>query len=332
MKHLSIQSISALLTLIVLGAISCQLVELDDDDEGICICLPPPPYQEFPRWSPNGQTILFYHYGLQLYDPVNGTSIHDPDSSGIWIMDSDGGNQRKILNASYADWSPDGKWIVYESAAQIFKARFNGKTIDTTSITRLTFEGRNFFPDWSSDGKWIAYDNTNCGSSNEPVPENSCGILIIDETGLSNEFLVRGRMPNWSPNHERLVYTGLENEVYRINLSTKSEIRLTFSNQSDSHLVDNRYPNYSPNGKVIAYSSNVHIWTMKENGKNLTQLTFDERGTMPDWSPDGEHIVYSGPTGSIWVMKKDGSNQRPLTIRPEGKIDSTNYQYEKNLY
>ncbi|MFD2531127.1 TolB family protein [Gracilimonas halophila] len=80
------------------------------------------------------------------------------------------------------------------------------------------------------------------------------------------------------------------------------------------------YPKYSSSAHAIAFSSNVQIWTMSENGGGLRQLTFGERGTMPDWSPDGQQIIYSGPKGAIWVMDKDGSNQIPLTFRPEGKI------------
>jgi Tol biopolymer transport system component len=72
---------------------------------------------------------------------------------------------------------------------------------------------------------------------------------------------------------------------------------------------------------VIAYSSNVQIWTMTEDGNVLTQLTFDEGGTMPDWSPDGKQIIYMGPKGAIWLMDADGSNQIPLTTRPEGSIN-----------
>ncbi len=295
------------------------------EDEGISIDLPPPTYQEFPRWSPDGNTVLYYHSGLQLYDPSNGLSIHDPDSAGIWAMSPEGKNQRKILNAGYADWSPDGEWIVYVAGAQIFKVRFNGISIDTSSVEQLTFEGRNFFPDWSPDGEWIGYDNTTCGSSNEPPPAYSCGVLTLNLENDTIKLIKRySRMPTWNP---------INNEISFVNRAVLPSGKVigdslwtySFTDSTTSFLTfiegDNRYPKYSPHGHSIVFSSNVQIWTMNEDGTGLTQLTFDEGGTMPDWSPDGKQIIYMGPKGTIWVMDADGSNQTSLTARPEGSIN-----------
>ncbi|WP_428236278.1 hypothetical protein [Gracilimonas sp.] len=311
-----------LLACLILTTLGCEIIGGKDygGDDGISIDLPPPPYQEFPRWSPDGNTIIYYQSGLQLYDPSNDRSIHNPDSAGIWAMDFNGENQRKILNAGYADWSPNGDWIVYVAGAQIFKVRFNGTSIDTSTVEQLTFEGRNFFPDWSPDGEWIAYD------SNYESPTGLSFLWKMKNDGPEKQKIVftpdqgEARMPSWSSNSKKIVHiqylVGVHSsEIFSVNSDGSNPIQLIENKATDY------YPKYSPDGETIAFATNVQIWSMSEDGKGMTQLTFDERGTMPDWSPDGEQIIYSGPKGAIWVMDKDGSNQIPLTFRPEGKID-----------
>ncbi len=290
--------------------------EKEDDDGGTAINLPPPTYQEFPRWSPDGKTILYYHSGLQLFDPDNDKSLHNPDSTGIWAMDSNGNNHRKILNAVYADWSPDGEWIVYVAGAQIFKAHFNGETIDTVSIEQLTFDGRNFFPSWSPDGEWIAYDRS---LEDETGPG---GVWRMNTDGKEKENLFGGAFPVWHPSGTSIlavIGTSATSvwkrfKIYKINNGPTEILDAVVD-------ADNRYPRYSPDGTQIVFHSDAQIWVMNENGSKLTQLTFNELGRMPDWSPDGSQIIYIGPKGTIWVMASNGNNQRPLTTRPEGEIN-----------
>ncbi len=304
------------LIVLTLGVIGCNPTGGEDDDDGIDIGLPPPLFHEFPRWSPDGNTVLYYHSGLQLYDPSNGLSIHDPDSAGIWAMSPEGKNQRKILNAGYADWSPDGEWIVYVAGAQIFKVRFNGTSVDTSTVEQLTFEGRNFFPDWSPDGEWIAYDRS---LDDETGP---AGIWIMKQDGEKKESIFGGAFPDWHPNDEQIIGT-----IGTSSTSVWKRFKIYTIHDGSTEILDavvdanNLYPKYSPHGRSIVFSSNVQIWTMNEDGKGLTQLTFDEGGTMPDWSHDGKQIIYMGPKGTIWVMDADGSNQTSLTARPEGSIN-----------
>ena len=73
----------------------------------------------------------------------------------------------------------------------------------------------------------------------------------------------------------------------------------------------------------IAFTSfrdgNFEIYVMDANGANQTRLTSgDSDDIWPDWSPQGDKIVFSSQEGTgdadIYVMNADGSNQKRLTV------------------
>ncbi|HMC07444.1 MAG TPA: hypothetical protein VKG89_08645, partial [Solirubrobacterales bacterium] len=69
-------------------------------------------------------------------------------------------------------------------------------------------------------------------------------------------------------------------------------------------------------------SAHSQVFTIQPDGSGLTQLTHvasDQGAGAPDWSPDGQQIVYeSNESGSfaIWSMDADGGNQTRLTDEP----------------
>jgi len=87
----------------------------------------------------------------------------------------------------------------------------------------------------------------------------------------------------------------------------------------------------------LAFASNrsglFQIYLIDANGNNLRQLTNLSNGAcQPDWSPDGEQIVFTSPCeqrsdtypgGRLYTMKSDGSNVKPLEmpVNLEGDFD-----------
>src|SRR5262249_6728918 len=85
------------------------------------------PNESAPRWSPDGQWIVFG-------DDAQGLSITHPDGSGWRSID--------LPDSSYAyspDWSPDGRWIMFslwlasEKRSELYVVRPDG-----SDLTRIT--------------------------------------------------------------------------------------------------------------------------------------------------------------------------------------------------
>lgn len=239
-------------------------------------------------WSPDGSAIVFYR------TPRN-------DSSGIWLVDSDGTNDRYLCSGMQADWSPDGERLVVATLAwNIYLIDKDGSNFEW-----LIKDGESNSPAWSPDGKWIAFDR----------PFVSDGLRLIDietreETGIPG--VARG---DWAPDSRHIVHywkSGYGEQAVKIldiNDST-SRIVAEFDLYDDGALTGSA--RWSPNGGKILFEIDIDIWVIDTSGENLERLEKD--AVCPNWSHDGKHIVYTPyeDDARLWIMDADGKNQRPL--------------------
>jgi Tol biopolymer transport system component len=137
-----------------------------------------------PAWSPDGKTIAFDR----------------TDPPGLWLMDADGSNPRRLETTSRAcphayqpDWSPDGEWIVF---ARTCRRSVEGKVKSLTEIwvvrpdgsdlRRLTnaarSRGANTAPAWSPDGRRIVFDSSYYPSPTV-APKDAIYVINFDGTG-----------------------------------------------------------------------------------------------------------------------------------------------------
>ena len=154
-----------------------------------------------PAWSPNGRLIAFHSHRHDDNDPHT-----DEANTEIYVMDADGGNQRRLTHYpgldNYADWHPDGSQIAFTSTRSgtfnIFMIDADGRNI--RQITDLEFATR---PKWSPDGSQIAFEAF-IGHSREIYAANADGTsrFQVSRPRLAADMFLGG----WSPDGKRIVY------------------------------------------------------------------------------------------------------------------------------
>lgn len=78
-----------------------------------------------------------------------------------------------------------------------------------------------------------------------------------------------------------------------------------------------RYPSLSPDGKMMAFSYQGDIWTVSTDGGKAYRLTIHEAyESEPQWSPDGQNILFTSQRNGnddLYTIGVDGSNLKRLT-------------------
>lgn len=156
-----------------------------------------------PSWSPDGKSISF--------TSRRKSAEGDAELPYIYIMNADGSDQRRLVADSLgtsagAEWSPDGRRIVYsrkvgdQKGVDIFMADSNGQNERriTKDADQAIYNGS---PMFSPDGKRIAFYSDNGMASS---------IVVMRADGTKRNVVVaegQNWYPRWSPDGRWLVYT-----------------------------------------------------------------------------------------------------------------------------
>jgi TolB protein len=215
------------------------------------------------------------------------------------IADSDGENQRKVLESRYPlmspSWSADGQWIAYVS----FESRRSAvyvQQVRTGERSRVSARaGINGAPAFSPDGKRLAL--TLGGTTGNPdiyVLDLSTQKLtpITDDPAIDTEAV-------WSSDGQSLYFTSDRAggpQIYRVGLRPGDKPkRITFGGSYNAR------PRISPDGTQLAMvtldGGNYRIAVQDLASNTVRVLSKGRQDESPSFAPNGAMLIYSGSEG-----------------------------------
>jgi len=313
----------------------------------------PPDEHWFPRWSPDGKSIVFSSLrtdaGLLLV-PVSGGQSRQltdgefdfwpswsPDGKAIvferkralWTVPAEGGTLKRLtqdpLSATQPAWSPDGKWIAFSSNGQISIISPDGG-----SVRQVTSGSQDGGPSWSPDNKNLFFI-----SRRSSLPQIwSIALEGGEPKQLTNESDLYNYSPRWMPGRNALVYTaggkihvldltsGIHDVIpfrARLKISRESYKRKSIKIPMPGERLSVRgiyRPAPSPEGDRIAFAALGDLWIRHKDGR-IEQITSGPADDGdPAWSPDGQSLCFvSNRNGDyqVFVISLRDHTVRPVT-------------------
>ena len=250
------------------------LTQLTFIPEGVCQ----------PRWSPDGERLVFISPCSGDYNQYNGSSL--------FLLDIDGGSIVPLPSAPGGDfdpsWSPDGSQIVFTSLRGGGVPSIYILNLSNNQVTRIgDATGRyNANPAWSPNGTAIAY----VGADYRLYAMAPDGTVLNQLVVGAGEYYSSD--PIWAPDGSWLVFSRVAvadtsgiSSLWAVEFSLEGAIAVEVRNSTLA--ID---PSFSPDGFWMAFKSwesgSHDIYLMRSNGVNREPLVTDPAYDFdPAWRP-----------------------------------------------
>ena len=233
----------------------------------------------------------------------------------IWVMDSDGGNERPVTQNGAINmlpsWTRDGHVAYTSFVADNPDAYVEGKKL--SGRPRMN-TGLAFHP----DGQQAAITLSMEGNAEIYILDARTGDIrrrLTDNNAIDTS-------PTWSPDGRRIAFLSDRDTgqplIYVMNADGSEAFRPP---QVGGY---NTSPDWSPAGDEIAYSAMVggdrfDVFSINLKTQVVARLTSGGTGEEPCYSADGRFIVYAGIKNGrrqLWIMNADGRNKRQISRGP----------------
>lgn len=232
-----------------------------------------------PAPSPYGNPVAFTSGRHAVW-----TDPKTVKNTEIYVMNSDGTNQRRITRNTAGDATPclsgDGKKIAFSSNRdgnwEIYQMNIDGSfqkrlTADPATDTRPTF---------SPDGKQIAFQSNRNGQWDIYL----LNLAEMTETRLTDRG---GEKPVFSPDGTKIAFTSNRdgrNEIYLMKVDGSEQTRLTNSPAAK------RSPEFGANGNELLFASSTdgkafHLCMISLNGTDEKAVANDVNPVNFAWVP-----------------------------------------------
>lgn len=295
-----------------------------------------------PALSPDGKMLV---YTVTTPDVEANRNFSD-----LWIVPVAGGTPKQLTTDPASDrhavWSPDGKWIAFESTRsgepQVWLMRPDGS--EQKQLTTISTGASTTY--WSPDGKMIAFvSDVFPENSAKPYPLadslNRIRVNQLEKGKVKAKLLTQLFYKSWDS-----WVDGKRQQVFVINPEGGDPVNvtplqrdgvprsMTFSAGTEFDI--------SPDGKELAHtaspmdtreeawSTNYDIWLVPFDGTPPRRISTNAAADgSPRYSPDGKYIAYRAQSTpgfeadrwQLMLFDRATSESRSLTANFDAHID-----------